>query len=244
MSSNSNLKNIDDEAFRNCKGLTSLTLPSSLENIGTYAFFGCTGLTSLTILSPLSSSLKMGFSVFEGCTGLTSLTLPSNLESIGSSMFEDCTGLTSLTLPSWLKSIGNEAFEGCTGLTSLTLPSSLNKLGANAFKNCSGLRSIYAYRPYPVDFETKYYVFEGCNDSECILYVPKGAYKRYKENREFGYFKNIVEFDPTGIDAVSTNNDAKEVSRYTVDGQQLSAPTKGLNIVKYSDGTMKKVMVP
>ena len=63
------------------------------------------------------------------------------------------------------------------------------------------------------------------------------------EGYEFGYFENIVEFDPTGINNVITSNDAKELSRYSLNGQRLSAPSKGLNIVKYSDGSVKKVVV-
>ena len=42
---------------------------------------------------------------------------------------------------------------------------------------------------------------------------------------------------------VATSTDAKEISRYSANGQRLSAPTKGLNIVKYSDGSVKKVVV-
>ena len=61
---------------------------------------------------------------------------------------------------------------------------------------------------------------------------------------DFGdYFENIVEFEPTGIDKTTTSTDVEEVARYSVNGQPLSAPTKGLNIVKYSDGSLKKVAV-
>ena len=57
------------------------------------------------------------------------------------------------------------------------------------------------------------------------------------------YFENIVEFDATGIDKTTTSTDVEEVSRYSVNGQRLVGPTKGLNIVKYSDGSVKKVAV-
>ena len=61
---------------------------------------------------------------------------------------------------------------------------------------------------------------------------------------DFGdYFENIVEFDATGIDKTTTSTDVEEVSRYSVNGQRLVGPTKGLNIVKYSDGSVKKVTV-
>ena len=60
---------------------------------------------------------------------------------------------------------------------------------------------------------------------------------------DFCYFENIVEFDATGIDKTTTSTDVEEVSRYSVNGQRLVGPTKGLNIVKYSDGSVKKVAV-
>ena len=83
-------------------------------------------------------------------------------------------------------------------------------------------------------------VFKGCDAKKCTIYVPKGTYGDYRSS-EFGYFENIVEFDATGIDKTTTSTDAKEVSRYSVNGQRLVGPTKGLNIVKYSDGSVKKV---
>ena len=52
-----------------------------------------------------------------------------------------------------------------------------------------------------------------------------------------------MEYDATGVDKVTTSSDAREVSRYSVNGQRLAVPTKGLNIVKYSDGSIKKLTV-
>ena len=49
--------------------------------------------------------------------------------------------------------------------------------------------------------------------------------------------------EPTGIDKTTNSTDIEEVSRYSVNGQRLVGPTKGLNIVKYSDGSVKKVAV-
>ena len=47
---------------------------------------------------------------------------------------------------------------------------------------------------------------------------------------------------PTGIEIVKSEN-ATEVARYTIDGRAISAPQAGVNIVKMSDGTVKKVLV-
>jgi len=46
----------------------------------------------------------------------------------------------------------------------------------------------------------------------------------------------------TGIEAIKSDT-ATEVARYTIDGRTLSAPQTGVNIVKMSDGTVKKVLV-
>ena len=137
--------------------------------------------------------------------------------------------------------LGDFAFYGCSGLTSLTLPSSVTAIGSEAFKHCSGLTSIYVYmEKLP---ETGSNLFLGCDEKNCTVYVPKGTGDAYFRSAEFGYFYNIVEFDATGIDKVATSTNAKEVSRYSANGQRLSAPAKGLNIVKYSDGSVKKVVV-
>ena len=106
---------------------------------------------------------------------------------------------------------------------------------------CSGLASIYVYAEKVPEIGGG--VFENCDAKKCTVYVPKGTYDDYWLS-DFGYFfENIVEFDPTGIDKTTTSTDVEEVSRYSVNGQRLVAPAKGLNIVKYSDGSVKKVAV-
>ena len=228
---------IGDYAFFGCSGLTSLTLPSGVTEIGNYAFSDCSGLTSLPLPSGVT---EIGNYAFSGCSGLTSLTLPSGVTEIGNDAFSGCRGLTSLTLPSGVTEIGNYAFSYCRGLTSLTLPSGVTEIGNKAFFYCSGLTSIYVYAEKLSNMGSD--VFDGCDAKKCTVYVPKGTYDDYWLS-EFGYFENIVEFEATGINNVITSNDAKELSRYFVNGQRLSAPTKGLNIVKYSDGSVKKVAV-
>ena len=145
-----------------------------------------------------------------------------------------------MVIPSSVTSIDRSAFSGCSSLTSLTIPSSVTSIGDYAFEGCSGLTSIYAYPEKLPKLGTG--VFYRCDAKNCTVYVPIGTFGDYWLS-EFGYFENIVEFDATGIDKVTTSTDAKELSRYSVNGQRLSAPAKGLNIVKYSDGSVKKVVV-
>ena len=183
----------------------------------------------------------LGDYMFCGCSALTSLTLPSSVTKIGNYAFEYCSALTSMKIPFSVTSIGGSAFNGCSGLTSLVIPSGVTKIGYYAFENCSGLTSIYVYAEqiYTIGLVA----FKGCDKNNCKVYVPKGTYDYYIKYSDFRYFKNIEEFDATGINNVITPFHAKEVSRYSINGQRLSAPTKGLNIVKYSDGSVKKVAV-
>ena len=231
------ITSIGEFAFSGCSGLTSLTLPAGITSIGEYAFYGCSGLTSLTLPAGITS---ISDDTFYGCSGLTSLTLPAGITSIGEYAFSGCSGLTSLNLPAGITSIDKYAFSGCSRLTSLNLPAGITWIGESAFSYCSGLTSIYVYAEKVPRIGR--YAFEGCASRKCTLYVPKGTYDNYRLS-EFGYFENIVEFNATGIDKTTTSTDVEEVSRYSLNGQRLVGPTKGLNIVKYSDGSVKKVAV-
>ena len=210
---------------------------TSNDKLGDYVFFDCSGLTSLTLPSSVT---KIGCYALSNCIGLTSLTLPSSVTEIGEHAFLNCRGLTNFTIPSGVTSIGHGAFFCCYGLISLTIPSCVTAIGSRAFNDCSGLTSIYAYmEKLP---ETGSNLFLGCDEKKCTVYVPKGTYDDYFVS-EFGFFSHIVEFDATGIDKTTTSTDVEEVSRYSLNGQRLVGPTKGLNIVKYSDGSVKKVAV-
>ncbi|WP_337480378.1 leucine-rich repeat protein [Prevotella sp.] len=137
--------------------------------------------------------------------------------------------------------IGSRAFLGCSGLTSLTLPADITSIGDEAFQGCSGLTSIYVYAEKVPKIDSN--AFKGVDAKKCTVYVPMGTRDDYCASDFGDYFENIVEFEATGIDKTTTSTDVEEVVRYSVNGQRLSAPTKGLNIVKYSYGSVKKVAV-
>ena len=243
---------IGDDAFNDCSGLKEVRFCIN-DNLDTYLtkghpyidvdcgikyYINDKEITSIEIPSNVTT---LGDCVFQGFSGLTSLDLPAGITEIGSSAFQDCSGLTSLTLPAGITSISSYAFLRCSGLTSLTLPAGITKIGAGTFSGCSGLTSIYVYAEKVPRIDS--YAFAGVDAKKCTLYVPMGTRDDYRLSVFGDYFENIVEFDATGIDKTTTSTDVKEVSRYSVNGQRLAGPTKGLNIVKYSDGSMKKVAV-
>lgn len=263
----SSLSEIGESAFSGCNSLKSVTLPPNLISISNGTFSGCDSLKSVTFPSGLTS---IGQNAFLECQRLSNVTFPSSPFSIGHYAFRGCR-FTSLTLPSSLTEIGVEAFAHCKGLKSLTLSPSLSRIGDNAFGDCdrlttltipSGLTSLstlngdseYHYDLFSEsDIKSVYVAWEvpipaggffyHVNLSNCTLYVPQGTRLRYSGTEVWRDFGEIKEYDISGVDKVDNHSEAKEASRYSLDGQRLSVPVKGLNIVRYSDGSIKKVVV-
>lgn len=127
---------IADYAFKNCKDLTGITIPSSVVKIGTGAFQS-SGLTTIELPSSITS---IGLSLFLGCSDLVSVKIPSSVESIGENAFVSCTSLTNLELSSSVKSIGVMAFYGCKNLDLVIDNSKDNvEVAVQAFQNCKSV---------------------------------------------------------------------------------------------------------
>ena len=244
----SSLVTIGGSAFSECPNLASVTFQSGLTSIGSMAFFACRSLTNVTFPSSLT---EIGNNAFKMC-GFKTLTLPSGLTKIDKEAFADCIRLKSLTLSPSLTSIGVEAFGGLGNLRTLTIPSGLTSIDSlkkydNEFEEsylgifvAPSMESVYVGWQIPIpagDF------FKGCDISKCTLYVPLGTKQAYAETEVWRDYGEIKEYDVSGVDKVDNHSEPKEVSRYSLDGQRLSAPVKGLNIVRYSDGSIKKVVV-
>lgn len=108
---------IGDEAFKDCKNLSSITIPSTVKTIA--------------------------YGAFAGCDGLTSITIPDGVEYIGNQAFKDCKNLLSVTIPSTVISIGREAFAGCEGLKTITIPYSIESIDNQAFRGCDSIETLY-----------------------------------------------------------------------------------------------------
>lgn len=56
--------------------------------------------------------------------------------------------------------------------------------------------------------------------------------------------ESIAAITAAGIDGVSEAREATETARYTTGGTRINAPQRGLNIIRMSDGTVRKVLIP
>ncbi|MBO7183987.1 MAG: leucine-rich repeat protein [Bacteroidales bacterium] len=142
---------IGDEAFSNCKNLTSITIGKNIKDIGKNAFGGCSSLTSILVDedNPYYSS-KQGVLYNKLVTTLIYLparvsgtwTLPSSVTTFGDYAFYKFP-ISDIAIPNCIKKIGSYTFYGCTNLTSVTLSSSVTNIGTYAFYGCSKLTSIH-----------------------------------------------------------------------------------------------------
>lgn len=180
--------------------------------------------------------------LFSDMKSLHTIKLPNSMEIMGQYLFVGCESLTSVTLPKSLKTLPDRTFSSCESLRFINLPSDLKYIGEEAFEGCTGLTSIYAFMEKPCEIDET--TFENETIINATLYVPKGSLLDYWDDNQWKKFMNIEEFDVTSIGSLNTNvNDVQEVSRYSDNGQRLNTPAKGLNIVKYNNGTVKKIMV-
>ena len=259
----SSITKMGDFVFFYCEKLSNVNLPSDITTISTGAFGGCSSLQNINLPSGVTT---IGDNAFSDCSNLTNVTLPSALASIGDYAFSGCSNLTNVILPSAFTAIGNVAFSGCSNLANVTLSSNITSIGTYAFQNCINLKNLTISKDVTsikdIAFNNSYddlelesvYVawenpieagsfFDRINISNCTLYVPQGTKEAYANADVWKDFRNIIEYDATGIAKVTNRSNVKEISRYSLNGQRVTSPTKGVNIVIYSDGSIKKVAV-
>ncbi|MBO4432994.1 MAG: leucine-rich repeat protein [Clostridia bacterium] len=130
---------ITQSAFSGCTALESVVIPDSVTKIGNCAFEGCSALKSITIPDSVAT---LGTYAFSGCTALQSIAIGSGITEIIVSDFSECKSLTSVTIPGTVKSIGNSAFAYCDNLTSVVIEDGVEAVYYNAFSDCAALKKI------------------------------------------------------------------------------------------------------
>ena len=161
------VKEIDDEAFRDCTSLVSVTIPGSVKEIGDEAFRGCTSLREIQFKGTIaqwqaiqgSDRLKvMSIQCSDGYLGLKELPAYLEIEKlpgVRGGMEIYVMGYTNtvpanLVIPDGVTVIGyfehedgrGCAFSGCTALESVIIPASVKTINYWAFYECTSLKSV------------------------------------------------------------------------------------------------------
>ena len=227
---------LGDDCFAGCSSLTSITIPNSVTSLGDYCFYKCSRLTSLTIPNSVTT-LEQG--CFFGCSSLTSITIPNSVTSLGEWCFFGCSSLTSITIPNSVTSLEDYCFSYCSSLTSITIPNSVTSLGEGCFYGCSSLTSIYMLPSTPPS--TGWGLFYD-TPLETVYVVDEDAKTAYQAQAPWNEYEIVVM--PTGIEEVETDKTAPTiVGYYDLNGKLINGKQRGAVIVRYSDGTTRKVLL-
>ena len=189
----------------------------------------------------------MGSYVFTEATCLSSVALSKNCQTTENRTFEKCKALQTIVIPDGVKNIKNGAFEGCNGLKRIYMAATVETLGASAFERCGNLTDVYCYGVNPPTQEGWYKkdileVFLNSYVDYSTVHVPETALDSYQRIHPWSDFGNIVALtnDETAITPVTAKSSAM---RYvTLNGRQNVLLQKGINIVRQSDGTVRKLL--
>lgn len=206
---------INPSAFKNCRSLTSITLPDSLVEIYESAFEGCIGLKSIVIPNSVT---RLDVSSFNGCTSLESVTLPDTITYIAALTFGGCTSLKSIEIPNTVILIGNSAFSG-SGLTYLDIPNSVTDISGSAFENCAKLTTVII--PNTVT-EVDYHAFKGCSNASFYCEAeskPTGWNNHWNPNGKatfWGYKPLHYEITSDSTVRVVQSDDYKDLTKVVI----------------------------
>lgn len=208
-----------------------------------------TGLDRITSLTLPSTVTSIGERSFNYCGNISELNLPSSLRTIGIQAFLVCSGLTKVDIPEGVVSVAGQAFGGCSSLTEITIPSTTKDFGpwiedneymmipeGGVLMSCNNLQKIYCKAVTPPEASDRVTICPFEILSSGTLYVPTGTAEAYKAAPGWRYFKNIVEMDFSGIDAVETEQ-KPEVT--VADGRVVVSGDGGLAVEIFAvNGTL------
>ena len=150
---------IDDNVFRDCANLKTVTIPDTVTEIGNSAFEGCISLEKINIpdsvikigdraftnckflnnINISNSVVEIGNSAFAGCSSLVTAVIPDKVTKISEGLFAKCKSLVNVTIPNGVIEIGDLSFAGCESISSIVIPKTVIKIGERAFANCKKL---------------------------------------------------------------------------------------------------------
>lgn len=257
----STLRTIGGWAFQFCTNLKRVHIQEGLDSIANGAFTYCFNLESLHLPASLRV-LGEGQSQLRACTDISVAEANPYITMLDGVVFnKDMTTLMqypsarigeSYRIPDGVKTVQGYAMEAPVNLKSLTIPASVDSMGyqwmvyampeeirmeSSVPPTTGGINSFTQYAGswfYPADFN--FY-------DAVTLYVPTGSKEVYANADEWKKFTHIEEYDITGIQQNIIQDNNVVIGYYNPQGQRIACPQKGIVIVRYSDGTSKKMLV-
>lgn len=235
------LKSISYGLFEDCRQLETLIIPGSIEKImqfyynpglnntgepSNYTFSNCENLTNLYILnSPESLSVGCFAKIYHVSDGTLWTT-----DEYRSSGWEDWTN--SIKLLSIDRALKNE-INIVENLERLELGESIThvEVDISRSKKLSTIKCNALVPPELPEVSNAQYM-------NVNVYVPEESLEAYKADPVWGKFWNL---QANGIEEVKIDSKRKVIGMYDMNGRGVSEDYQGLVIVRFSDGTCKKM---
>lgn len=175
------------------------------------------------------------------------------VKSVGGVKIGELPGLTceKLIVDEGVKYITYHAFRNFEPLQYVDLPSTLMNIGAWAFVDAK-IESLVCRMPQPM--EVPYYFTYYIKKFNSKVYVPKALLDTYKTTESYwkiipaeNFYQIEGNVPESGILAsvkpIESVSKATVKAIYTLNGTKVNSLQHGINIVKMSDGTVRKVMI-
>ncbi len=170
-------------------------------------------------------------------------TTKKGIVGIDQEAFYEAKYLKEVIVSEGVRTLGINAFRNMPNLEYLELPSSIKDIASSIY-GCPNLKTIIIRATQKPEMNKNTKTFGNCSP-ELIIYVPASMLEEYKADKAYSkYAKEIRAIDSrvVGIGQAKTGGDAEVKAIYSTDGTRLNAMQKGVNIVRMSDGTVRKVV--
>lgn len=187
-----------------------------------------------------SADNEIGIKMFYRCEPLREIILPKTTTVIAGQAFDNCTSLTKCTFSAGLTTIRQYAFRN-TKLTNVELPSTLTEMEAKVFDGCKELTTVTFTSKAAPSMPGE--LFPNCPKLKTII-VPKESLAAYTAALKLPEGVTIEGREGiTAVRSAAASATVVEVARFDLQGRRLAQPQKGVNVVRYSNGTTAKVVV-
>lgn len=168
---------IATDAFAECNGLVSITMPNSVTTIGYAAFLSCRNLETVNMGNSVT---YIGEAAFHSCESLATINFPSSVTFVGDDAFYGTNWpepiynehvfayyprgntASNYIIPEGIEQIAGGAFLACYNLTSVVIPNSVTYIGSAAFGDCYGIEeplyNAHCFARMPYDYAATEYV--------------------------------------------------------------------------------------
>ena len=143
---------IRDEAFADCKEVTSVVIPGSVEYIGDRVFNNCTKLSRISVPSSndyyyavngvLFNKSQTEIIKYPQAKTDESYTIPDGVNVIAEYAFSNCENISLVKIPDSVTGICSSAFSECSNLLSVVIPDSVTEICSNTFSDCNSLEFV------------------------------------------------------------------------------------------------------